>query len=89
MDYLPTAEAIVKEIGSNQIYMETLCMSTITPMDEAQEQLIDYSLHCSQKDMLPISRRAAMDGFHLWLRRNRRFKSDKRGGGNKPGGLVI
>jgi hypothetical protein len=88
MDYLPTPEAIVKEIGGNQIFLETLCMSTITPMDEAREQLIDYSLHCSQKDILPISRRAAMDGFHLWLRRNRRFKTDRRGN-NQTGGLVI
>jgi hypothetical protein len=89
MDYLPTADAIVKEIGGNRIYMETLCMATVTTMEEAQEQLVDYSLHCSQKDILPISRRAAMDGFHLWLRRNKRFKSDRKGNGRQQGGLVI
>ena len=89
MDIIHDPQELIKEVGGNQKFMEEICMITYTPLSEAQDQLVDYALHRGQKGDYPMTRRQAHDGFHLWLRRNRRFKDDRVKKDDKPRGLVI
>ena len=88
MDILYTPEDLEKELWSNMIEMEQLCMACHVSITDLKELLTDYSLFCGEYDRYPIKRKAAFYGFHRWLRREARFNKGKRSN-NSMGGLVI
>lgn len=88
-EYLISPEQLVEIIGANEIWLNKICMATHTDRDTALDQLIDYSLHLSASDRYPISRKPGYDGFHLWLRRAKRYERNKPTQQTGKGGLVI
>lgn len=88
-EYFVSPEQLVEFIGANEIWLNNICMANHTTMDNARDQLIDYSLHLSAQDRYPIGRKPGYDGFHLWMRRSKRYERNKPTQQTGKGGLVI
>lgn len=87
MELLYNPDDVMREVGGNQIWMETICLSTHNSMEDALEALLNYALYIGEQDRYPVKRQPAFYGFHRWLLNQRKFERNKPGG--NTGGLVI
>jgi hypothetical protein len=66
-----------KEILSNPIALESICMRVGKEIDPAKESLRKYHLYLEEKEQYPKGRKSVYAGFEKWLMNEKKYTNGK------------